>query len=521
MESQTILTQQNEEFEKGIEAAYEKAFKNLINFRSILLITGDQEVEPADFHFKWSDSILSGTQNEAWESFRESAKTQYILRAFFLYCLTFPSQERDFLVLIKNNQTLAENKLKEIETEFMSNPALAARVLKINQCSGKVFDVDLEGDEGQSINVRIEAYGKGASIRGLAIQDRRPKVCVIDDPQDLEDAKSETVLESDWNWFLSDIKFLGQYTRIFMIGNNLGEKCMIERVAKYAADLGFNFQRIPIADKDGNPTWPAKNTREGIQKEKEAYIRIGKLDIWLREKMCLATSKETQILDTDDLRWFHPDMVQDVIRGCNGFATLDPAHSKQPGSCYRALCANFVNEDNYWFVPEIAYGRWSPKQTIDNIFEFMKRWKLKTLGIEKGEFKDIIEPFIYEEMRKRNMYFNIVPIEHAKIGSKLERIKMLEPRLKAHTIYFPLEAYWVPEAMTEMQGVTKDQIKSEFIDLIDALAMMEQIAVAPYGRTSDVKLPREAEAGQTIIGSGFQPSPVPASMLNLPREAVG
>jgi hypothetical protein len=50
---------------------------------------------------------------------------------------------------------------------------------------------------------------------------------------------SETVLEKDYNWFLSDIAFLGKKCRIFMIGNNLGEACLIERVINNKEYLGF------------------------------------------------------------------------------------------------------------------------------------------------------------------------------------------------------------------------------------------------------------------------------------------
>ena len=50
-------------------------------------------------------------------------------------------------------------------------------------------------NEDGECNVRIEAYGKGASIRGLSNKDRRPKILILDDIQDLEDARSETVTE--------------------------------------------------------------------------------------------------------------------------------------------------------------------------------------------------------------------------------------------------------------------------------------------------------------------------------------
>ena len=82
-------------------------------------------------------------------------------------------------------------------------------------------------------------------------------------------------------------------------------------------------------------------------------------------------------------------------------------------------------------------------------------------------------------MQKRNVFFNVVPLEHAKQGSKLERIKILQPRFKAHTVYFPDKADWLPELKSELAGVTKDEIKSEYIDCVDALAMTEQVALPP------------------------------------------
>ena len=95
------------------------------------------------------------------------------------------------------------------------------------------------------------------------------------------------------------------------------------------------------------------------------------------------------------------------------------------------------------------------------------------------------EPIIQNEMKRRNVFFNVIPLEHAKAGTKLERIKALQPRFKAHSIFFPDEADWLPEVKSELAGVTKDAIKSEYIDVVDALAMTNQVAEAPinYGRT--------------------------------------
>uniref|UniRef100_A0A6M3J0K3 Putative terminase n=1 Tax=viral metagenome TaxID=1070528 RepID=A0A6M3J0K3_9ZZZZ len=410
----------------------------------------------------------------------------------------FPSELRDYIIVIKKNATLARNVLREIENEAVSNPIIEANRKEVMEESSDVYSVNRVARDGKIINVRIEAYGKGASIRGLANRDRRPKICVIDDPQDVEDAKSETVQATDWEWFLSDVLFLGQHTRIFLIGNNLGDKSVVERVFANSEGLNFKTMKIKITEND-LPSWPSKYTIENIQKEKESFKNMGKLDIWLRERMCEAVSPETRVFDPNDYRYFTAGLTPKIIEGCNMWATLDPASSTDIKSCYRAIVVNAVNCDNYWHIVDVPYGRWDSSELIDKIFDTVVKWRIKNFGIEKGIFKQVLEPFIYKEMSKRNIFFNIIPIEHAKQGSKLERIKMLQPRFKAHTIYFPDSCDWTLEMETELAGVTKDGLKSLYSDLIDCLAMQSQIAKAPYGRNQARNLPREAEVVAPVM----------------------
>jgi len=465
--------------EKGLGMAFVTAKKNLVNYRHCLLQSGEGEVASAPFHYKWSDDLLNGTKNKAIEGFRESAKTQYVLRSFPLYCLSFPSKARDYIVIIKNNATLASNKLKEIEREYETNPLARGGLVEIHEQSGQALSVDIKDENGDIINVRIEAYGKGASVRGLSNLDRRPKIVIIDDPQDVEDARSETVCQSDWDWFLSDVVFLGKFSRIFMIGNNLGEKCIIERVFNDAENLGFDVERVPI-ETDGVPTWPEMYAIENIIAEKQSYANMGKIDIWMRERMCIALSKETQVFDEDDYRYFSINDTDHVAKDCRITATLDPAASTNIESCFRAIVVNAVSQDDYWNIVDVPYGRWDSIELIDQIFDTVVKWKLREFYIEKGMLKDFLEPFLLKEMPKRKIYFNLEPIEHAKMGSKLERIKMLQPRFKAHTIWFPREAQWLSEMRSELAGVTKDLIKSLYIDLVDALAMQEQCTKMPF-----------------------------------------
>lgn len=508
----------------ALAETYGKMLKSLVDFRRIGLSNDpDLECDPANFHFEWSHLLLHGTQHEAIEGYRESAKGQYVLRSFPLHRLVFPIRSESYIVLVKANQKLAENKLLELEDEYSTNPLINANCEDIKVKSGKVFSVDVKDHNGDIINVRIEAYGKGAAIRGLSNLDRRPNIVIIDDPQDQEDSQSETIMANDWNWFLSDIKFLAKVCRIFLIGNNMGEKCIVEMVRKYHKELGFNFRRVPVMNKHNVPSWPARNTTQEILKERESYRAVGKLDIWLREKMCLSTDEETKVFKKAWRKYYAAGNKHNIAGDSSVYITLDPASSKEKTACYRAFIVNAVSPENLWYLLDVPFGFWDSVQLIDKLFEIVEKYRPIQVGIEKGLYQQVIEPFIDKEMIRRNIYFEVVPLEHAKEGSKLERIKMLAPRFKTGTILFPDNAEtdpWVAEMEAEMEGVTKDQIKSLRIDLVDALAMQTQIAVPPVRLSSTIQHQDDKK-----IVPGMEPKTAMAANRTyhpsqLPRQSV-
>lgn len=450
---------------------YTAAKKGLVEYRSIFLPAPD-DVKPASFHYEWSRELLFGETHAAFEGFRQSGKGSLILRAFPLYSLTFPSDDWSYIVILKANMNQARKALKNITNEFMNNPMINARLYKVIKNTSDVFEVRLDVG-GRLQTVLIEAYGKGASIRGLNNKDVRPSLILADDIQDSADMQSEVVPDQDWDWFLSDVMFLAQSARVFIIGNNLGERCIIERIAKNADNMGFKFKRIACANAElTESTWAEKQTIEEIKKERLEYESIGKLDIWLREKMCMAVSDDTRLF-TDSMYRHYPASLKDKIAtGGEVLAALDPASSSRRDSCFRAIVVGTLMPDGHWYILDVPYGRWDSIELMAKMFEVVRKWGIRDFGIEKGQFQQILEPVLYREMTLRRCRFNISELEHGKIGSKLERIKMLQPYFKSGSIWFPEGAEWLPEMKNELAGVTRDELKSEYVDLVDALAML-------------------------------------------------
>lgn len=461
--------------------------RDLVSFRADFL-PGQADCRPAWFHHDWSEKLLYGSGHYAIQGYRECGKTSYI-RAMALHTLVYPSPDRDYTVFVMANQSLATNRLYEIRDMFLADPALSASLVKVNHKNEQVFEVTADTGEGY-LDIRLEAYGKGASVRGLQWRDRRPKLVIIDDPQDGEDAKSELTLERDWNWFLSDVKFLSRTGRIFMIGNNLGERCLIERVFAHADELGFQTVRIPVLNEQDEPNWPEHDPKEAVYAERDSFARMGKLDLWHREKMCVPMSPENRRFRSEMIKTF----VRSDLAGVSlaKFITVDLAISQNATADYTVFCVVGVSPDNHWFVLDVDYGRYDPTETLDRLFSLVAKHKPVSVGIETVAYQAALAHFVEREMVRRNLFFQLIPLRAEK--KKELRILGMQPRFSAGQVWIPETADWRAEF--------EDQLLSfpygRHDDIPDALAYMEQIAYPP----SSWNDPEESEADSWLPVAG-------------------
>lgn len=453
--------------------AMQLAYTSIVDFRRIYL-PAPNERPPAWFHHKWDDILRNGKTHFAVEAFRESAKTQIVIRAHTLYRLMFPSEQYNFIVLIMANQTLASSRLKDISDEFLSHPKLSANLVEVKQKTEKVFHVVVKDLYGKPMEVRIEAHGKGSSIRGLAYgSGYRPNLIICDDLQDTADGMSETVTDKDHTWFLSDVMFLGQEARIFMIGNNLGESCLIERILKHPEYYGFETMRIPIVE-NGQTNWPDKYTMEFIDQERENFTLLGQMDVWYRERMCEALSPDSQLFKEEYFKYFDWGTLK--LNDLNIFTTVDLAISQKKTADYTSVCTVGVNSSNNWFVLDIDYGRYDPTQQIEAIFKAVSKWHPQKLGIEKVAYQASLCHFLEKEMPARNLFFQITPLKAER--KKEERIAALQPRFAAGAIWLPRNASFNKELKAQLLAFPK----GIHDDLPDSLAYIEQIATNPIKR---------------------------------------
>ena len=472
-----LMGKENDEAIDILANAYVMAKDDLIAFRQIF-IPSEKEVRPAWYHHIWSKELLHGSGHFVCQAFRESSKSTIISRAFMLHSLVFPQKRFNYIVIIMATQDFATKRLKEISSEYLTNDVFKLNLIETISSNEKVFHAKVQDLDGKVKEVRIEAYGKGSSIRGLVHKGYRPSLLLIDDLNDMADMKSKTVLNDDWDWFLSDIIFLGKEVRIFMLGNNLGESCVIERVKINSKRLGFESMVIPILNEVGESNWPEYFPVEAVLKERENFTAMDKLSVWVRDKMCKPMADSDQLFKLDMFKYYKPEQI--ILKDLNIYVGVDLAISEKTTADYTVVATVGVNKENHWFILDVKYGRVNPSQNIDWIFEAVSKYRPNMVVVEKAAYQASLMHWIQKAMQDRNIFFHCEPIGTSQ--GKIPRINTLHPRFKQGLIWFPN----MSDFNIEMEKQFIAFPRGEHDDIPDAISMLEPIAFPPvFGFDND------------------------------------
>lgn len=465
-----------------IEQEMKKA-QSLVEFRNAHL-AGPKDVESPDFHHRWSHILLRGREHYAIEGFRESGKDQVVFQANIMHALTYPVDYRSYILMIGANWRDMSTKLKDITRQWQSpeHDGLRINVQKIVEDSGDAFEVSYKNGK----RVRIEVYGKGGMVRGRVWGVKRPDIIIINDMQDPSDMDSDITPEKDWDWFLGDILFLGRSSRIFMIGNNIGARCVIERVMAHANALNFKTMRIGIADylKDdgmdvevGTPTWPQRHTREEILAEYLSFKSIGKEDHYMREKMCVNMAPLSHPLHPEKMirfDWHDPVVIED-IKNTSVSLVVDPALSKKKTADPSVILAFADVKGGKRYILDIDFRKRDPNELIDDLLRMVGKWNPVSVGIETVAYQQALVVMLKNEMEVRTIKpeaFRVVEIR-TKQNKNLKISGRLQPMLEAGQIFVPKGASWLPALVTQMGGWPD----GEHDDMLDAMSMADDVKI--------------------------------------------
>jgi len=432
----------------------------------------------AEYHydfFKDCHDLANGDIKEvAWIAFRESGKTS-IAKLFVVWLIA--TQKRNYLNLDSFDKENAERILFDVAFEMVNNKRLREDFGVLFSKERSVNDI-----KQNRINnfvcengVRVEAHSTQESVRGRLHLNQRPDCLILDDIETnkTKDSKAYTKQVAD---HISEA-MAGMSPDGFMLylGNYITEYGNIDALFKRAkTNTDIRVRNIPVI-KDGKPSWEAKyalTDEEAAQTGKvsieEKQRQLGSL-VFSYEMMNQPIDEMSSEFKKEFAQFETMEKVKSLDARC--YVTIDSAVSEKESADFTGVTINWVSFENKWYVKTYRL-KVNSKDLIDHLFYIKKTYNPMFIGLEETTFTMAIQPFLEEEMRKRNDFFVVTPVKHKGVNKEL-RIRGLIPRWENRSIFLVGDN---TELLDEMRTFPRGQHD----DCVDSLAMMVNIAKAPF-----------------------------------------
>ena len=159
-----------------------------------------------------------------------------------------------------------------------------------------------------------------------------------------------------------------------------------------------------------------------------------------------------------------------------GFSTIGSHRTKDLERRDDTAIALVKVSANGWWVKEIRYGKWDPRQTALEILLAARSVGAQRVGVEKGTNMMAVLPYLTDVMREYNRWLEVIPLTHGN-RRKADRIQWaLQGRMQKGRVKFNPGSYLrklIDQAVDFPDPRSHD-------DLLDALAYIDQMATTVY-----------------------------------------
>ena len=192
-----------------------------------------------------------------------------------LWLMFQPKRLINFMVVVGKSEDSANRLLGDIQAELQYNKRIIADY-------GKQMSMGdwTEGEFTTKDGVHFLACGRGQSPRGLRKREARPDYIVIDDLDDDELCRNPRRVREMTDWVkeaLFGALDVGR-GRFIMVGNLISKTSVLADICK---TKGVHVSEVKAVDKEGNPMWREKWTKE----EARAYAEFVGYRAWEKEMM--------------------------------------------------------------------------------------------------------------------------------------------------------------------------------------------------------------------------------------------
>ncbi len=325
------------------------------------------------------------------------------------------------------------------------------------------------------------AFGMKTGITGNPAD-----LCIIDDPiKGREDANSKIMRDKVWDIFTEEVmtRLLPGIGALILIFTRWHLDDPVGRIERELAEQGKKLEdewevlHLPaIAEKDEE--WTLSDGRKVGRKKGESIwedrfpadpvLKKIKMNTpattWAALYQQSPISKETQVFKPEMFQHIEEDVVatKDTVR----FLAIDT--SSGAGDDYTGFADVRVDRHTgHWYV--VAWHeKLTPLELIDKLFHLRQVNRYTRIGMESTMYQKVIEPFLKQEMLRRNEPFYIDELKNKNVSKDL-RIFGLEPLYSAGKIFHIKGKCDTLEEELELYGSAPND------DVADALAYIPEM----------------------------------------------
>ena len=409
-----------------------------------------------------------------WIGFRESAKTTFAQLATIWY-LTF--KKRIYLNVDAYSAANSERSLFDIAYLLLNNKRFIAdfgviysRERGLNEMKQNKVD-----NFTTTNGCRIEASTTGIDVRGRKHFEHRPDFRWVDDFETHDTKDSVKTTLSIRNNLTSAMGGMEGHACQLYTANYLTEYGNVQWLLDRAkTDKNIRVRNIPVMA-DGQPLWASKYALTDEEAQKTGKVSIEDKQ---RQLGSLVFSYEMMNQPIDDSiaefkkEWILRATEKDFEHiTYNTFIAIDPAVSQKESADFTGITINRISTEGKRYVT--AYKlKINPSELIEHLFYLQDLYKPTMLGVEETAFLLVLQPFLQEEMRKRNKFITITPLKHGGV-KKETRIRGLIPLMESKSVFFVGDCSALEEEMRVFPRGQHD-------DVLDSFCYSEMIAYKPY-----------------------------------------
>ena len=342
---------------------------------------------------------------------------------------------------------------------------------------GKVWtDENLEIEHGVlGQRTTVIAVGITGQIRGINVDDYRPDLIVVDDPDSEESTATPEQRRKTSNLFFGALeKSLAPASenpeaRMVLLQTPFHQEDLINRCV---ADSTWVTEVFGCFDENGESRWPERFPTETLLADKQSYADRNQLPVWLREMECTIVGEENAAFRREWLRYW--DEVPERMATYGAIDPVPPPSERELSvglsrKDYEVLVIVGRGPDGYYLLDYSLNRGHTPDWTVAEFFRLLDKWRPFKFSVESVAYQRTLSWLLRKEMARRGRYVQV-----DEISSKQRKHNRI---LQAFSGIASNGKFFVRRGMLEFEEQWLSYPYCRHDDLLDATSMALESAM--------------------------------------------